>query len=125
MSKLIFSTWQGEEFDDSVPPVTWPKALHTAGPEMTFMVDTPDLPQRFEIRQWKTLRPNGIPRGKPHITDCFVADEQCGLTPAVSSAGLAWEAEFEAPWSGHVYMAVMGSWDHGQAAWINHVVLHR
>lgn len=120
-SKLIFSSWKGEEVDDSFPPIKWPRALRSTSRQVTFTVHTSELPDTIEIRQWRTLRRNGIPKGKPHLTECFLVDVGCAVRPALSATRAGWEVTVDVPWSGHVYIAALGSWSDGQVAWINHI----
>lgn len=124
-SKLIFSTWDGEEYDNSFPPVRWPRPMRTAATELTVTIHTPLPPESVGVRLWKELRPNGIPKGKGLDMQCYVdaPPGECTLRPSVSTDGVAWSVVFEPPWRGRTYIATAAEWADAQVAWINHVVL--
>lgn len=126
-SKLIFSSWQGEEYDDSYPPVIWPRAVRVAKTsEASFVVHSPGPPDRVEIRIWKRLRPNGIPKGPRRTLNCVSGDlaGDCQFSPTLAGQGIAWKVAFDVPdVEGHTYISVMASWEDSQVAWINHAIL--
>lgn len=127
MSKVIFSTWDGEEYDNSFPPIEWPRAMRTRGTELTVTIHTAELPEAVELRLWRKLRPNGIPKGKPRLIKCYLDafPDECALRPSISTYGVAWSVAFEPPWRGRTYLATLANWPQAQVAWINHAILTR
>lgn len=124
--KLIFSTWEGEEFDDSFPPISWPHAIKArSDSDLSLSIHTSEAPDVVEIRMWKRIRANGIPRGEPHLIECYfpALPDECALVPAVSPTGISWTADFEPAWAGHIYVATAAGWPSAQVAWINHLML--
>lgn len=63
--RVIYANWNGKEVDRSRPPMKWPKGLRVE-PESILAVDisTQEAPFVAEIRAWKRLRRNGIPKGE-------------------------------------------------------------
>ncbi len=124
-SKVIFSTWDGEEYDNSFPPVEWGRAMRTPGTELTITIHTAEPPEAVELRLWKRLRPNGIPKGKRHDIYCYIGAPpgECALRPSVSTSGVAWNVDFEPPWRGRTYIATSATWAQAQVTWINHAIL--
>lgn len=128
--RAIYSTWDGEEFDRSRPPIYWPKALEVSG-SSTYAIDLPtqDAPFLAQVRAWERLRPNGKPKGKPEISECGPPTTSgtasgCTLTPSLVGGSLGWRINFDLQRStGPYYLAISASWDEGQVAWINHLVL--
>ena len=88
-------------------------------------IDTAEMPETVELRMWKALRRNGIPRGKRNVTQCYLdaAPGECALRPSVSYDGVAWIVEFQPPWRGRIYLATSARWPEEQVAWINHAIL--
>ena len=127
MSKVIFSNWEGEEYDNSFPPVEWPSPMRTRATELTVTIQTAEVPDSVGIRMWKELRSNGIPKGKRRDMQCYLdADPgECALRPTVSGDELAWNVVFEPSWRGRIYLATSAQWPQGQVAWINHAILKK
>ena len=126
MSRLLFSSWGGEEFDASLPPVRWPKALDVpSGSDVSIAIATSELPDRVEVRTWGRLKANGIPRGKPvlHICELEPTDTDCTLTPGITPAGLQWRVTFNIDRNGHAFIATLANWPDAQVAWMNHLNL--
>ena len=128
--RVIHSTWEGEDFDRSKPPVRWPKALEAA-PDDTVAVEIPtqDPPFWIQVSAWKDLRPNGIPRGRRELSECGPPTTSglantCSLRPTVTSSGVAWRIEFDLErTTGPYYIAVFAAWDDAEVAWLNHLTL--
>ena len=125
LSKVIFSDWGGEEYDDSFPPVEWPNAMRTRGTQLTVTINTDEMPERVGLRMWKELRRNGIPKGKRRELQCYLnaPPGECALRPTASDHGVAWKLEFQPPWRGRIYLATAAKWPDAQVAWINHMIL--
>jgi hypothetical protein len=125
LSKVVFSDWGGEEYDNSFPPVEWPKAMRTRGTQLIVTISTAEMPERVELRMWKELRRNGIPRGKRNDMQCYfnAPPGECALRPTVSGDDVAWNIEFQPPWRGRIYLATAAKWPDAQVAWINHAIL--
>lgn len=129
-ARVIYSTWKGEEFDRSRPPIHWPRPLQVSN-EVAFRLElaTQDQPLTAEVRAWRALRPNGKPRGKPETSECgrltSPTVRDCTLVPVVTSNGLHWQIHFDLERStGPYYIAVSAVWEDAQVAWINSVKLN-
>ena len=123
MSKVIFSSWGGKEYDNAYPPVRWPGAMRTRGTELTISIRTNEVPEYVGIRMWKELRPNGIPKGERRQLHCYIDEspDGCVIRPQVTDGEVAWTVTFPPPWRGHVYVATAADWPDAQVAWINHL----
>jgi hypothetical protein len=130
--RVIYSTWGGEHFDRSRPPIRWPGTLAVSGAS-SFAVDLPTQEPPFvvEIRAWKRIRRSGVPKGRPEVSECGPpttsgAAGTCTLAPNVTPSGLGWRIRFDLKRSsGPYYVAVSAAWDNEQVAWINHLRLTR
>jgi hypothetical protein len=130
--RVIYSTWGGERLDRSRPPIRWPRRLAASG-NSSFAVDLPtrDPPFLVEIRAWKRVRRNGMPKGRPEISECGPPTSSgtagtCTLVPNVTTSGFGWRINFDLKRSsGPYYLAVNAAWDDAQVAWINHLRLTR
>jgi hypothetical protein len=126
--KVIVSTWNGTDYDISFPPLKWPRSMKASGEgQLTLSIHTSELPNGLEIRMWKRIRSNGIPKGQPRFVECYtdrVLPGECTLQPTVTSAGIGWKTAVDAPWDGHVYIATLANWSDAQVVWINHLMLN-
>jgi hypothetical protein len=124
---MIFADWGGEEYDNSYPPVRWPRAMRTPGTELAVTITSDEMPETVELRMWKELRRNGIPRGKRHYLQCYpalvAAPGECTIEPNLAGSQTAWNVAFQPPWRGRLYLAISAMWPDGQVAWINHALL--
>lgn len=129
--RVIYSTWDGEDFDRSRPPIRWPRALEISS-ESKFFVElaTQKAPIAAEVRAWEHLRSNGKPRGKLEASECMNpatsgTAEGCRLIPIITTSGIHWQIHFDLERSiGLYYLAVSVTWDDAQVAWINHLELN-
>ena len=130
--RVIYSTWDGEEFDRSFPPIKWPVSMPvTSDSETSISIATQEPPADVEIRVWHRVRPNGIPKGKPKLITCepslLPTDAACTLEPQVGPDGISWRATFDLPWKDgyrydHHYLAILANWEAAQVVWINHIM---
>lgn len=124
--KIIVSTWGGNDYDNSYPPIEWPRPMKVASTsELAITISTIEPPEVIEVRMWKVLGRKGVPRGKPVVRVCYLAAPpgECSFIPSASAEGVGWQARLESPWSGHVYAATSANWPDAQVAWINHAIL--
>jgi hypothetical protein len=124
-SWLLFSTWNGEEIDRSFPPVRWPRSQQVpAGSEFSLTIATSQAPNEVEVRVWKKLRPNGIPKGRPQLHVCTLvapAESGCSFRPEPTTSGIQWRVTFPIDRTGHEYIATLANWPDSQVVWINHL----
>jgi hypothetical protein len=128
--RVIYSTWDGEDFDRSRPPIRWPKTLVvSSGSSVAVDLSTQEPPFVAEVRAWKRIRRTGLPKGRPEISECGPPTTSgtagtCTLTPHVTASGIGWRINFNLRRArGPYYLAVSAAWDEAQVAWINHLRL--
>lgn len=129
--RVIYSTWDGEHFDRSKPPIQWPSPLIVPGASVVSVrIPTSDAPFVVEVRAWEKLSPSGKPRGKPEVSECGPPTTSgtagtCTLVPRVTTTGtVEWEVRFDlVRSSGPYYLAISAAWPDAQVAWINHLEL--
>lgn len=127
VSRVLVSTWGGEDYDASFPPIHWPRVLRApVDSDLSVVIATSRMPEQVEVRIWRRLKKNGVPEGKPILHDCTMIplpQSRCLLSPVVFFSGAAWKVSFPISRSGHAFIATLANWSDAQVVWINHLKL--
>jgi hypothetical protein len=126
VSRVVYSTWNGESFDRSRPPIDWPRRLRVRGSSNLAITIHTAIAPSVELRAWRRVRANGRPRERPELYACGAARARgCKLMPTHTAAGLAWRVTFDLRRSaGPYYLALNAIWEDAQVVWINHLRLN-